>query len=88
MTTHTIPSYIDRFERFGIGLFLHWGLYSLQDSGEWILHHHQQDKERYRTLTRDFKAEDFDPVSLVSWAKENGIRYICLTTRHHDGFSL
>lgn len=79
---------VQRFENFAYGLFLHWGLYSLRGVGEWTMAHHGVPRNTYARLARRFTAEDWDPAALVRWAKSVGFRYICLTTRHHDGFSL
>ncbi|MGC9451188.1 MAG: alpha-L-fucosidase [Oceanipulchritudo sp.] len=76
------------FESRAYGLFLHWGLYSLLERGEWVRFHHQLDPEEYDSLARRFTAENFDAPALVNWAKGCGFRYICLTARHHEGFSL
>ena len=83
-----VPQYISRFEQFGFGLFLHWGLYSQVRQGEWYWNYHKPSKEEYVKLVDGFTAEDFDADALVKWAKGNGVNYICLTTRHHEGFSL
>ena len=83
-----IPSYIDRYEKNALGLFLHWGLYSLIKEGEWVSHHHRLNRPQYNELAKKFTADAWDPRAIVRWARHNGIRYTCLTTRHHDGFSL
>lgn len=80
--------YIMEYEKLGFGLFLHWGLYSQLESGEWIQNYGQIPKDEYAKLTKKFTAHGFDARRLISFAKECGIRYVCLTTRHHDGFSL
>lgn len=76
------------FQQRAYGLFLHYGLYSLSSCGEWTLHHHKLDLETYRRRMEDFTAEGFDAPALARWARACGFRYACLTTRHHDGFSL
>lgn len=88
MTYPEKPQYIASYETFGLGLFLHWGLYSQMGAGEWIMHHHNIPRSEYRKLAATFTASKFDADAIVRLAKANGIRYICLTTRHHDGFSL
>ncbi|MFP4156350.1 MAG: alpha-L-fucosidase [Opitutales bacterium] len=86
--TARIPPYIRRYEQFGLGLFLHWGLYSQIRQGEWYWNYHKPEKADYVKLADTFTAGDFDADELVRWAGGNGVRYICLTTRHHEGFSL
>ncbi len=87
----SIPAPLPRvraFESLGYGLFLHWGLYSLLERGEWTRHHHGVSAGEYRSLADRFTAGAFDAPALVAFARAAGFRYICLTTRHHDGFSL
>jgi alpha-L-fucosidase len=79
---------IIRFENLGYGMFIHWGLYSLIGRGEWVQEHEKIPKNEYIKLANRFTAKDFDSVAIAKLAKEAGMKYICLTTRHHDGFSL
>lgn len=81
--------YVARFERLGFGMFVHFGLYSLRGKGEW----HQSTLSKteypaYRALINDFKISKNWAKELVKTAKAAGAKYITLTTRHHDGFSL
>lgn len=80
--------YISEFERMGFGLFVHWGLYSVLGMGEWTLKLHNRDLNEYIKIKDSFTAEAFDAEKLVFTAKNAGCKYINLTTRHHDGFSL
>ena len=79
---------ITAYEKLGLGLFIHWGLYSQLSKGEWIFKFGKFSMDEYQKLSDTFTAEDFDADALVCFAKENGFKYIVLTTRHHDGFSL
>jgi alpha-L-fucosidase len=83
-----IPGRLQRFESFAYGLFVHFGLYSLPARGEWYWHHHQLKREDYLGLFNQFNPREFDARALVRQAKAAGMRYICLGTRHHEGFSL
>lgn len=86
---HPVPPRLARFEGWGYGLFLHYGLYSTIGRGEWFFNYYQPGWEEYRRQTWEkFTAADFDAPALCRWAKQCGFRYICLTTRHHEGFSL
>lgn len=76
------------FERLGLGMFVHWGLYSQLGMGEWTYHIHKRKMEEYKRLADTFTAEDFDAEELVLTAKRAGCKYVTLTTRHHEGFSL
>ena len=80
--------YIANFEQLGLGLFIHWGLYSQLGQGEWIAYMNNLDPVEYQKLIGTFTAEDFCADSLAKMAKDAGFRYITLTTRHHEGFSL
>lgn len=89
--TGTVPQplpYVRAFERRAFGLFLHWGLYSRLGRGEWVWHHHQLPAAEYLALQKSFTASRFDARAICRAAKAAGMRYVCLTTRHHEGFSL
>ena len=78
--------YIKRFEQLGFGMFVHFGLYSLLGHGEWALELLSLDKDEYAKLVSSFAPASMS--DMVATAKAAGCKYICLTTRHHDGFSL
>ncbi len=81
--------YIEKFKNLGFGLFVHFGLYSVVGKGEWYLYHDPTaDKEKYNALPQRFRVHPQWAEKLVKTAKNAGCRYITLTTRHHDGFSL
>lgn len=79
---------IEEFEKMGFGMFVHWGLYSQLGMGEWTYFVHNRDMNEYKKLMDNFKGEEFDAEELVLTAKRAGCKYITLTTRHHEGFSL
>lgn len=81
--------YIEEFKSLGFGLFVHFGLYSIVGKGEWYLHlNPNADKAEYEKLTNRFRVQKNWAQKLVKTAKKAGCKYITLTTRHHDGFSL
>ena len=82
------PQYIKDFEKLGFGMFVHFGLYSVLGKGEWAEYAFKIEKDKYHQLTRKFKVSKSWATNLVRTAKKAGVRYITLTTRHHDGFSL
>ena len=88
MSIPVAPQYIADFEQLGFGMFVHWGLYSQLGRGEWIYHIGKLDANEYKMLKDRFTAEDFNAEDLVLTAKRAGCKYITLTTRHHEGFSL
>ncbi len=70
------------------GLFMHWGLYSMLGRGEWVQWNEQIPVEEYAKLADRFTPAHFDPGAWVAVAKAAGMKYMVLTTRHHDGFAL
>lgn len=76
------------YEKLGLGMFVHYGLYSQLNKGEWIYWMTDRDMDKYQKLKDSFTAEDFDAEKIVLTAKACGCRYVNLTTRHHEGFSL
>lgn len=72
--------------RFGI--FLHWGLYALLGQGEWAMTNHDLHYREYEQLAGAFYPAKFDAKAWVTAFREAGARYVCITTRHHDGFSM
>ena len=58
------------------------------ERGEWVMWSEAIDKDEYRKLMHRFTAETFDPHAWAQVAKDAGMKYMVLTTRHHDGFSL
>ncbi len=91
MNSQLIPTPAPRiahFENLAYGLFVHWGLYSQLERGEWIQHVDQIPGDQYAALIHGFTAQDFDARELARFARAAGMKYIVLTTRHHEGFSL
>ena len=76
------------FEERGFGMFIHWGLYSQMAKGEWAMNLFKIPRSEYEKLATTFTAENFDARKIAKLAKRAGMKYITLTTRHHDGFSL
>jgi alpha-L-fucosidase len=70
------------------GLFIHWGLYSIIGRGEWVMHNESIPVDAYEKLAAQFNPVRFNADEWVSIAAEAGQRYMVITSRHHDGFSL
>lgn len=83
-----IKQYIKDFEKLGFGMFVHFGLYSVLGKGEWALHSLNLDPEEYFALRKEFNPVADWAEQLAAAAKQAGVKYITLTTRHHDGYSL
>ncbi len=71
-----------------IGMFVHWGLYSILGKGEWARFSEHIPKEEYEALAGEFHPENFKMEDLTGLAREMGAKYMVLVTKHHDGFSL
>lgn len=69
------------------GVFLHWGLYSMFAQGEWYLNSGIDSKE-YAKAAQAFYPHKFNAKEWVSAIKAAGAKYICFTSRHHEGFSM
>lgn len=76
------------FQQAKFGLFVHWGVYSLLGDGEWVMNNQNIAIDEYKKLPTFFNPIDFDAQAWVTMAKEAGMKYITITSRHHDGFSM
>ncbi|MCX2573555.1 alpha-L-fucosidase [Pedobacter sandarakinus] len=70
------------------GLFIHWGPFSIPGSGEWVMNDRKLKVANYTNLKDFFNPIAFNAAEYVSIAKNAGMKYITLITRHHDGFSM
>lgn len=77
-----------QFQDAKFGMFIHWGVYSVLGSGEWIFHDRKLTLQQYERLPRFFDPEKFDAKAWVALAKSAGMKYITITSRHHDGFAM
>ena len=75
------------FQDSKFGMFIHWGDFSVLGDGEWVMENKGINKTDYKKLIKLFNPVDFDAAKWVSTAKNAGMKYIVLITRHHDGFS-
>jgi alpha-L-fucosidase len=78
----------EEFQDMKFGVFIHWGIYSMMADGEWIMNNKNIQFEEYAKLANGFFPTKFDAVKWVSDVKAAGAKYICITSRHHDGFSM
>lgn len=83
-----VNQYIKDFEKLGMGLFVHFGIYSVLGKGEWSKKLLSIPDKEYEPLKDQFDPDPDWAKELVATAKKAGCKYITLTTRHHDGFSL
>ena len=80
------------------GMFIHWGVYSVPAGtyhgekipgiGEWIMHNAKIPMAEYQKYASEFNPVKYDPEAWVRLAKNAGMKYIVITSKHHDGFAL
>ena len=88
----------EEFNEAKFGLFIHWGLYSqlggewkgekIPGLTEWIMYHAVIPRAEYLKLAKTFNPVKFDAEAWVKAAKDAGMRYLVVTSKHHDGFAL
>jgi alpha-L-fucosidase len=76
------------FEQARFGMFIHWGLYALLGHGEWALNRERIPLGEYIKFAAKFKPRNYDPKTWAQLAVDAGMRYVVLTTKHHEGFCL
>jgi len=80
------------------GMFIHWGVYSVpagfyhnqpvKGIGEWIMHNGKIPMAEYQTYAKEFNPVKFNADDWVKAAKDAGMKYIVITSKHHDGFAM
>ena len=76
------------FQDNKFGIFLHWGIYSMTAQGEWYMNNRNIHRDEYAKLASGFYPSRFNAAEWVSAIKASGAKYICITSRHHDSFSM
>ncbi len=76
------------FEDAKFGLFIHWGVYSVLGDGEWVMENQNIAIDSYEKLPAFFNPTEYNATEWVEMAKNVGMKYITITSRHHDGFSM
>lgn len=79
---------LDWFIKDRFGLFIHWGLYSLPARHEWVRNREKISNEDYQKYFDHFDPDLYDPAVWAQEAKNAGMKYAVITTKHHEGFSL
>ena len=88
---HPTPENIKARQWFAnakFGLFIHWGVFSIPCAGEWVMNNRGITVKNYTRLKDFFNPIEFNAHNWVKLAKDAGMQYITLITRHHDGFSM
>ncbi|MEO6730820.1 MAG: alpha-L-fucosidase [Ferruginibacter sp.] len=80
------------------GMFIHWGVYAVPAGtydgkkvpgiGEWIMNRGKIPVARYKQYAKQFNPVKYNPEAWVKMAKDAGMKYIVITSKHHDGFAL
>jgi len=70
------------------GMFIHWGLYALPARHEWVKNRERITDEEYQKYFDHFNPDLYDPKAWARTAKEAGMKYVVVTTKHHEGFCL
>jgi len=76
------------FQDAKFGMFIHWGVYSVLGDGEWVFHNRKLKLTEYDRLPKLFDPQKFNAKEWVTLAKSAGMKYITITSRHHDGFAM
>src|SRR5262249_12309585 len=86
------------FKASKYGMFIHWGLYAIPAGewngkfvpglGEWIMNRGRIPVKDYEQLTKQWNPLKYDPDAWVQLAQDAGMKYIVITSKHHDGFAL
>jgi alpha-L-fucosidase len=78
----------DWFQNARFGMFIHWGVYSVLGDGEWVMNNRKMTVAEYEKLPPQFDPTEYDAAEWVALAKAAGMKYITITSKHHDGFAM
>ncbi len=82
------PGKTDWFVHDRFGLFIHWGIYAAAARHEWVKNREQISDEDYQKYFDHFDPDLYDPTAWARAAKNAGMKYFVVTSKHHDGFCL
>jgi alpha-L-fucosidase len=76
------------FQDAKFGMFIHWGVYSVPSDGEWYMEQKKVPVSEYEKFAPQFNPMQFNAAEIVALAKSAGMKYITITSKHHDGFAM
>jgi len=76
------------FQDAKFGMFIHWGVYSVPSDGEWYMEQKKVPVREYEKFAPQFNPTQFNAAEIVALAKSAGMKYITVTSKHHDGFAM
>jgi alpha-L-fucosidase len=76
------------FQDAKFGMFIHWGVYSVPARGEWVMEHEHIPVREYEKFAPQFNPVHFNAQAIVALAQRAGMKYITITSKHHDGFAM
>ncbi len=88
MTTEYGKGDTEWFVRDRFGMFIHWGLYSMAARHEWVKHNEKISDNDYQNYFDLFDPDLFNPQEWARSARQAGMKYVVITTKHHEGFCL
>lgn len=77
-----------KFSDNRLGMFIHWGIYSVSGVQDQVIARFDMDNKEYEKYASVFNPQKYNPQKWVSLAKKAGMKYICFTSKHHDGFCM
>ena len=86
--TRKTPGNTEWFVHDRFGMFIHWGLYSMPARHEWVKNHEKLTNEDYQKYFDHFDPDLYNPTEWAKMAKAAGMKYVVITTKHHEGFCM
>jgi len=88
MVERSRPQRMKWWHEARFGMFIHWGLYALRGCSEWVMAVECIPKREYEELTMKFKPKDRPARDWARLARAAGMKYVVMTTKHHEGYCL